>query len=133
MGTAPDFVGSHSGDVTSNVDEFSQWVGSRHVTFPLSSRSKKSYSTPLPEHQKKEVVVYETELAGRIIEPCDIYVFTSPSNVEGFLIENQVPSGAITIAWGSTTEQALMSSEITVNHTLKKSSIQELITLLKTI
>ena len=57
--------------------------------------------------------------------------FKSPSNVDGFLIENQFPSNAKIIAWGKTTKNYLLAKNQTVEHTLKNSTVDELVEYLK--
>ena len=68
-----------------------------------------------------------TIIKGFKIAPCDIYIFTSPSNVAGFLMENEVPTQAKIIAWGASTQEALTQKGFKVNYTLKESSIESLI------
>ena len=102
---------------------FRAWAGDRHVTFPVSDRSKKSYSVLFPDDQKQEVTVYSTHVAAQEISPCDVYVFTSPSNVEGFLMTNELPESAKTIAWGATTAAALHEAGIRVDGQLEEPTI----------
>lgn len=93
---------------------------SARVLFPISNRSLKTIAGAIPEDQKEEVVVYSTDVIGKVIEPCDVYAFSSPSNVEGFFEVNTIREGAEVIAWGKSTERALegyaeaMGFEVTV-------------------
>jgi hypothetical protein len=57
--------------------------------------------------------------------------FKSPSNVDGFLIENQFPSNAKIIAWGNTTEKCLNNKGYLVWKTLLNSTVDELVEILK--
>ena len=133
MGFPPSFIGTESGNPAQVAQEFKSWCDGRSVLFPLSNRSLKSISGVFPEDQIDELTIYNTDVAGKKIEACDVYVFTSPSNVEGFLIDNNLSDGSIVIAWGSSTKAALESKRIGVSHCLLTSAFEELTTLLKSI
>ena len=124
------FVGEKSGEPKVVAEEFKVWLGSRRVLFPVSDRSLRTISRLIPADQKEELVVYSTEVKGKAVEESDVYVFTSPSNVEGFLIENVVPKGSKVIAWGKSTEGSLVSCGITVDHCLKDSGFEGVIEIL---
>lgn len=130
MGHRVDFVGEKSGNPTHVGEAFRFWLGKRRVLFPLSDRSLKSISAFIEPAHKEEVVAYKTVVTSQEISPCDIYVFTSPTNVEGFLEHNIVPEYARVIAWGKSTETALISRAVPVEFCLKTSSFEELISLL---
>lgn len=131
MGFPPSFIGTESGDPAQVAKEFKSWCDGRSVLFPLSNRSLKSISSIFPEDQIDELTIYNTHVAGKKIDAHDVYVFTSPSNVEGFLIENKLSVGSIVIAWGKITKAALEANWIGVSHCLLTSTIEELTTLLK--
>jgi uroporphyrinogen-III synthase len=77
--------------------------------------------------------VYETIINSKIIEQqFDYIVFTSPSNVEGFLKENTISETTKVIAWGETTKRCLMEHQLEVWRTLKSASEEELIEIVKT-
>ncbi len=143
MGHKVDFVGKNSSDPKTVAEDFKSWLAERsrsqrerdslessqqtqamelshrRVLFPLSSRSLKTIAGAIPEDQKEEVVVYQTEVTGKVIPKCDVYAFSSPSNVEGFFEVNTISEGAEVIAWGTSTERALkeysgMRFEVTV-------------------
>jgi uroporphyrinogen-III synthase len=80
--------------------------------------------------QLLEIEVYQTLPNCKLITHCDYYVFTSPSNVESFLACNAKPKGEI-IAWGSTTKNALLQSNLQSTFTLKNSSEKDLIEFFK--
>lgn len=125
MGHTVDFVGKNSSDPKSVAEDFKKWLAeqksgfesltphdsrvqrSARVLFPISNRSLKTIAGAIPEDQKEEVVVYSTDVIGKVIEPCDVYAFSSPSNVEGFFEVNTIREGAAVIAWGKSTERAL--------------------------
>ncbi len=127
LGHPVDFVGKSSGDPSQVAKDFKKWCGNRRVLFPLSNRSLKSISSVFPAEQVEETVVYQTELIKKEIQQCDIYIFTSPSNVKGFLLQNDLPEICEVIAWGKSTEQALMDVNINADYCLEESSFRELI------
>lgn len=131
LGHSVDFVGAKSGEPKVVASDFKEWLTStgvnQRVLFPISDRSLRTISSVIDENQKEEVVVYSTKLVGRKVEECDVYVFTSPSNIEGFLMENVLPEGAKVIAWGKSTEQVLEECGVEVWKTLEKSGFEGLI------
>jgi uroporphyrinogen-III synthase len=118
------------GSIQEVADSFKEWCGTKKVLFPISTISLKTISSTFDVTQKIEAEVYETTITGKEITPCDIYVFTSPSNVEGFLKANTIPQNATTIAWGESTENALRQLNIEVSHVLAHPSLHELESLL---
>lgn len=127
LGYSVDFKGSQSGEPKVVAKEFKAWLASRKVIFPISDRSLKSISSEIDEEQKEEVVVYSTKVVGKAVETCEVYVFTSPSNVEGFFEFNSVPVGASVIAWGKSTEGALVGKGTKVDFCLGSSGFEELL------
>ncbi len=142
------FRGKKSGEPKVVAEEFKVWLEGRRtsvlsrqaqddalsprVLFPISNRSLKTISGEIAEDQKEEVVVYSTEIVGRQVGVNDVYVFTSPSNVEGFFIDNVISEGAKVIAWGKSTERALVLRGVTVGCTLKSASFEEVLGYLST-
>ena len=124
------FVGKKSGEPKFVAEEFKVWLNDKRVLFPVSDRSLRTISSLIPEDQKEELVVYSTEVKGKLIKECDVYVFTSPSNVEGFLMENEIPETASIIAWGKSTEATLIASIASINYCLNNSSFEELLSVL---
>ena len=134
LGYIVSFRGERSGEPGVVAEAFKVWLGSRtstplspKVLFPVSDRSLKTISSEIDEDQKEEVVVYSTEVKGKLVGVSDVYVFTSPSNVEGFFIDNVIPLGSEVIAWGKSTETTLISRGSAVNYCLTNSSFEELI------
>lgn len=126
MGHPADFVGEKSGDMKTVGSEFRSWCKGQKVLFPLSDRSLKTVSSLFPDEEKIERVVYRTIIEGKPIKPADIYVFTSPSNVEGFFLDNTIPSGSLVIAWGTSTAGAIQSYSKSEIITLEEASQQSL-------
>jgi uroporphyrinogen-III synthase len=131
LGLEVDFIGSTAGDPETVASDFRHWLNGRRVLIPCSDRSNRSIATALPKNQVEELVVYKTIPASITIEPCDLYVFSSPSNVESFLLKNNLPEKSFTIAWGKTTEKALVSQQIFPDLVLKNSSEIEVIAFLE--
>ena len=127
MGHEVSFTRKENESLTDFAASFKNWCGERHVLFPISSISLKTISSQFPENQKTEMVAYSTLIKGKDIEDCSTYVFTSPSNVEGFFTSNQIPQTARIISWGESTSKALLKKGCTVELELKSSSVEELI------
>ena len=107
-----DWCGNSPSEPTQTALEFKRWVGERRVFFPVSSRSLGSISSVFPPAQIESVTVYKTTLSPRVVEACAVYIFTSPSNAEAFLLQNTIPSGAKVIAKGASTQEYLQQHEI---------------------
>ena len=127
LGYQVDFYVENAGNPIAVAHQLKEWLGERRISFICSNIGKKTISNAINDHQKEEVVFYETKIKSRKInENFDVYVFTSPSNVKGFLNENSIPNNSITIAWGKTTEEALISNKQKVNFVLNNSTFEEL-------
>ena len=131
FGYEPHFTGKMSGDTSQVALDFKHQVGDRTILFPQSSSSNRTVSSIFEPTQIIEISIYKTVVISKVIPVCSYYVFTSPSNVDGFLIENKIDKNAKVIAWGKTTEKYLCSKSISVYSTLTNSSIQNLIKILK--
>ena len=92
------FSGEHAAGIQEVAQSFKSWCGDKKVLFPISSLSLKTISSQFGPEQKIEVEVYQTSIVSREIDPCDVYVFTSPSNVKGFLDVNSIPNESVVIA-----------------------------------
>ena len=129
LGLEVSFIGENSGAPDAVANQFKEWLGKRTVLFPQSAISKRSISKHLPENQVVERIVYKTVSTCQEIDSCDIYIFTSPSNVQSFLSCNKKIDGKI-IAWGETTKATLESHGFSVSKTLSVSDEVHLITAL---
>jgi uroporphyrinogen-III synthase len=107
-----DWCGNSPSEPTQTALDFKQWVGERRVLFPISSRSLGSISSVFPPTQIECLTVYKTILNPRVVEACAVYIFTSPSNAEAFLLQNTIPSGAKVIAKGASTQEFLQQHGI---------------------
>lgn len=131
MGYSADFTGEKSGDMCSVASELKTWCGDRRVLFPISDRSLRTVSVQFDASQKEELTVYETRLRRFKVAEFSHYVFTSPSNVEGFFQENSLPENSTVIAWGKSTQTALEKIGTDVQITLSTGSMNELIEVLR--
>ena len=133
MGHNVAFVGKQSGNIHDVAKSFKDWAEDKRVLFPSSTISLKTVSSLFNDAQKIEVAVYNTKIVSKSINECNTYVFTSPSNAEGFLGLNDVPEGASIIAWGQSTQGYLLDKGIQSTHTLSEPSIEELIKILSAV
>lgn len=130
QGYNPSFIGEKSGEIESVAENFKSWLGNRKVVFAQAKDSNRSIAKEIDPTNSTEISVYETTIATSKIKASDIYIFTSPSNVDGFLIENRISENSIIIAWGNTTEKQLIKHGFKVHSKLKNSTISELIEIL---
>ncbi|MCH2198210.1 MAG: uroporphyrinogen-III synthase [Flavobacteriales bacterium] len=100
-----DFIGQ--GDTQQVAQQFKSLIGESKVLFPTSDRSIRTVQEQLAEGQALEQTIYTTSLHPVNIPECDAYFFTSPSNVESFVSQQQLPEGAKVIAKGKSTLRAL--------------------------
>jgi uroporphyrinogen-III synthase len=124
------FLGDNQGNINEVAESFKNWCGDRKVLFPISSRSLKTFSTLFEKKNKIEIEIYDTIIVGQEVPPCATYIFTSPSNLEGFLNKNEIPQNTRIIAWGDSTRKSIERSGIRVDHVLDKPSIEKVIEIL---
>jgi uroporphyrinogen-III synthase len=124
------FIGNKSGLPEVVAEDFLKWLGERKVLIPCSKQSKRTISSRIPLNQLVEIEVYKTLSKCQSIPPSDCYIFTSPSNFEAFLSCHPKPQGTI-IAWGTTTENAMLDRGVFPSFTLKNSNEKELIDILQ--
>lgn len=126
IGVKPSFIGKNSGKPSEIGQELKKIVKNERIFFPESNISKKTISSLFSTEQKCCEVVYQTIPEEVVISDCDIYVFTSPSNVISYLKNNNLPVSARVIAWGETTALELLSQKQIANVVLENSSMTEL-------
>lgn len=133
LGYQCEFVGQNAGDPAEVSKDFSEWLGSRKALVPHSNRSSLSISKSLPEQQVLALEVYRTILSEAVVNPSDIYVFSSPSNIQSFFSSNELKKGSKVIVWGQASLNALESYGHVANHVLKEGTLSELKDTLKEI
>ena len=121
-----DFIAANAGNPNESAQMFKSWLGQRHVLFPKSEQSLNTYSSVLPVDQRTEVIVYRTNSMFKPIPPCDLYIFSSPSNAKAFLEHNELPNEANCLAWGTSTSAFLTSRGIPVSYQLQTGTLKEL-------
>jgi uroporphyrinogen-III synthase len=100
----PSFIGESTN--TSEVGQaFAKIVGTSKVLFPCSTISKQTIQSHLSPSQFENLVCYETVLIDTKIELPTIAIFSSPSNVDGYLLSNSLEGIQKIIVYGPTTAQ----------------------------
>lgn len=108
----PDFIGKGSPNNAAN--SFKGQIGDSIVLFPIAEGSLKSIQKQLDPTQIEELIVYRTLLKNSIIvKPKDVIIFTSPSNVRGYLLNTPLSGSEKVIAIGYSTYNAL--KEVGIN------------------
>jgi uroporphyrinogen-III synthase len=130
LGFGVSFIGEQAGNPLHVAEMFKMWLGERRVLFPLSTVSKRTIVEQIPTAQRIEVAIYETCALSLKIEKSDCLIFTSPSNVESYLLQNEIYANTL-IAWGKTTKNALEAKGFSVDFTLQEANEENLITYLK--
>ena len=134
MGIEVDFFGQESGNPEAVANELKSHIKTNFLFLPVSNVSSRSIAKIFPKKQVSEVVVYNTKMQTKKIEiKFEFIAFTSPSNVDGFLLENAISDYCKIIAWGKTTENHLISKGLKVNYTLNTASEEELIEIFQSI
>ena len=110
-GLKVDFIGK--GAPTNVAQGFSSMVNSNEIVFfPSSNKSLGTVQSVIDNRNKIIVETYQTLFIDKKVENHDYLVFTSPSNVEAFLLSNKVNNRKI-ISIGPSTTKALKNAGIT--------------------
>jgi uroporphyrinogen-III synthase len=106
FGRVPDFNGEEEGIDTKEIaTEFAELVNGQTVLFPGAKDSIRTVQKALSAETKIiDLPVYETVMEDNI-EPiyADVLIFTSPSNVEAYFVENLIEPGQKVICIGRST------------------------------
>jgi hydroxymethylbilane synthase len=87
---------------------FKEILGNQRALILCAEAGLRSVQSALKPESFTELAVYHTELAPYQLSAIpEIIAFTSPSNVEGFFAQNQLPVSAKVLAIGSATAAAL--------------------------
>jgi len=130
-GIEVNFVGSNPGQPESVSKELAKWLGGKSCSIVLAKESKKSILKHLNSSKSNYCIVYKTIINSKKMEGTfDYIVFTSPSNVDGYLKENKIQETTRIIAWGETTKRYLMEKQFNVWKTLLSASEKEIVELL---
>ena len=131
IGVTPSFIGKNSGDPKSVARAFAAFAVGKRVLIPSSTVSNKTLQEFLPEDQVETLTVYRTIPDPVRITDHELYVFSSPSNLNAFLELNTIPDDAQVIAWGKTTLNSLESKGLKHTHCLNDANTNELIKWIK--
>lgn len=101
----PGFIGN--GDVEQVAKDFKERLKNERVTFVEGNLNRRTIAEALPKEQCFYIQTYQTKLVRTALDKQDVYFFTSPSNVDGFLLDNDLPDKAKIIAIGETTQRHL--------------------------
>lgn len=130
-GYSVQFIGQEA-DILKVANNFHYWCGQRTILFPISDQSLHTVSSLFSPAQKQEILVYKTKSKAVQIEECDLYVFTSPSNIKAFFELNTLPEKVPVVSWGTSTKSFL--NELGIPSTvIDKSELFALIELLESL
>jgi uroporphyrinogen-III synthase len=103
-----DFVG------TDSAYRFAEAIGSDKVLFPGAAESLKHIQSALPAEQIIDLPVYTTSEKKTSIPACDVYVFSSPSNVRSFFRNRKMQDAEMLkcIAFGEATLEELIKQGV---------------------
>ncbi len=113
FGHRADFIGQNP-DTKFVGKQFGAIAGNSRVLFPIAKESMQSIQYQLNKRDNAiNIVVYETITHPIIIDAAtNIYVFTSPSNVDAFFSKNKWQEHYKAIAMGEATEAALFRKRV---------------------
>lgn len=102
-----DFIGAES-DMSAVSLKFKEAAGTESVLFPSSDRSLKSIQSSLIDSQVFNVNCYSVKSTASNVQAAEVYIFTSPSNVEAYFEGNSgFPERAKLISIGKSTAKKL--------------------------
>ena len=128
LGLSVDFIGKTSGNPKKVAQELKHHYINQSIAFIGALEGSDSIYNEFDSQRVNKYVVYKTiVIPFKIEEVFDYYVFTSPSNLEGYLALNSLPQNAKVIAWGKTTEKALNKYSINPCFTLENATEKELV------
>ena len=120
-----DFTGNAI-DIIDSAYRFAEAIGNQTVLFPGATESLKHIQSVLPSSQVIDLPVYATSEIAVIVPECDLYVFSSPSNVRSFFKNNSTTTSIKSIAFGEATQNELQHFHVTdilIPHSLDPHSI----------
>jgi uroporphyrinogen-III synthase len=108
----PSFVGDAM-DIADSAYRLAEAVGNEIILFPIAKHSLKTVQQAFPAGQVIDLIVYETIEKHVTLAPCELYIFSSPSNVRSFFHSNAIdPSSIQTLAFGHSTAECLRGFEV---------------------
>ncbi|MNL36427.1 uroporphyrinogen-III synthase [compost metagenome] len=103
-GHLADYVGE-GGDIEEVAELFAEEVSGKTVLFPRAQDSLLSIQKALkPDTKVVDLPIYETVIEEDIDQTyADVLIFTSPSNVDAYFVDNLLEPGQQVIAIGNST------------------------------
>jgi uroporphyrinogen-III synthase len=130
-GILVDFVGSNSSRPQEVSKELYRWLNGRTCGLVTAEESQRTIATYLDESLIYYITPYRTVIhPDKLDSPMDVLVFTSPSNVKGFLQKNEIHHQKV-VAWGKTTEEFLLKNAIQNVYCLNNATEKEVISYLE--
>ena len=128
-----DFVGSNSSRPQEVSKELHCWLNGRTCGLVTAEESQRTIASYLDESLISYITPYRTVIHDdKLDSPMDVLVFTSPSNVKGYLQKNQIHHQKV-VAWGKTTEAYLLKCGFKNVYCLNNSTEKEVISYLDTL
>jgi uroporphyrinogen-III synthase len=106
-----DFVGDAI-DIADSAYRFAEAIGSGTVLFPGAAESLRHVQSALPAEQIVDWPVYSTHEKTTPAPPCDIHVFSSPSNVRSFFKSTKPNHPLKCVAFGEATRDELLKHNV---------------------
>lgn len=109
-GISPVFEGR--GKTQDVANEFASFAKGKRTLFPVGLQSLQTIQKGLPAANVVNLICYKTQSNSTHVDPHDIYIFTSPSNVQSFIELNQIAPKCTVIALGEKTFERLQEANI---------------------
>lgn len=127
----PEFVGNSSSNPNSVFSQFKLWVGSKKVLVPTGNLSRHLIKNFVRNEQLIFSEIYKTTHHKIRLPFFDVYIFSSPSNLDSFFeANNSIPKNARIISWGKSTSAAIERRKLAPHFELINSSQKEIINIL---
>ena len=92
--------------------QYAAFAKGKSTLFPIGNQSLQTIQQGLAEQEALNFVCYETKAKAANVNAHDIYIFSSPSNVQSFFLNNEISPNAKVIALGNKTKEALKEAKI---------------------
>ncbi|NJC25366.1 uroporphyrinogen-III synthase [Neolewinella antarctica] len=111
-GFQADFVGT--GDPVEVATQFIEAVPATTVFFPRATQSRRSVQRMLPDNYTVlDAICYDNVVIDRVPPVrADVFIFTSPLNVEAYLREHAIAENTLLLAIGPSTAKALIAHRL---------------------
>lgn len=117
---------------STQIDEqakaFAKCIADDTVCFPTSDKSLLSFTKFIPPSQIQIITAYTTQIIPVGVPMADILIFSSPSNVEGFLKLNVILPSQKIIAFGPSTAKSLETRGLRATRILENIDDEEIFT-----